>query len=294
MCGTQKATNAASAQQSSFTNNVIAQGQQVFGNDSTVFNDMISAYSNILAAGPSQQGFGAGEQNALNSAELSNVASQYKNVAGATKENQAAFGGGNTVTTSGQTQNTNTGIAEAAANSAATGLNQIQQANWAQGNANWKAAGAGMQAAPGVFNNMTGFNQSAQSGLNANMANAQAADAAKNWWVKPVMGALGAGLNMVTSGLGSGNGENTNNNTNNGGGGGAGSMSPLQSMFSNAGNGGSTGSFLGNTNGNSLPMGAPLAPTNNTPTNDTGGSGSGGFDSDSGNVSSEIWPSGGF
>ena len=206
MCGTQKATNAASAQQSSFTNNVIAQGQQVFGNDSTVFNDMISAYSNILAAGPSQQGFGAGEQNALNSAELSNVASQYKNVAGATKENQAAFGGGNTVTTSGQTQNTNTGIAEAAANSAATGLNQIQQANWAQGNANWKAAGAGMQAAPGVFNNMTGFNNSAQTGLNANMANAQAADAASNWWVKPVMGAVGAGLNMVAPGLGSGMG----------------------------------------------------------------------------------------
>jgi hypothetical protein len=35
------------------------------------------------------------------------------------------------------------------------------------------------------------------------MANAQAQDAASNWWVKPVMGIAGAGLSAVEGGLGS-------------------------------------------------------------------------------------------
>jgi len=51
---------------------------------------------------------------------------------------------------------------------------------------------------------MPGMNDAAQKGVSANMANAQAADAASNWWVKPVEGAVMGGISAFTGGIGTG------------------------------------------------------------------------------------------
>ena len=194
MCGTHGAEKAAAAQQTAFTSQMISEGSQVFGQDSSVFNQLVGAYSPIVKAGPSQPGFSAAESNALNAAAIQNTAAGYRNAAAATKSGVAGFGGGNTLATSGVGLNANVAVGEAAANQQATQLNQIQQANWSQGHQNWLQATQGLAQAPGTFNNMEGFNKSAQAGLNANMANAQAQDAASNWWVKPLeAGAMFAG-----------------------------------------------------------------------------------------------------
>jgi|GEM_PF-1267532 hypothetical protein len=201
MCGTQSQTQAAAAQQSAFTSSMISEGSQVFGKDSSVFNAMSNAYSQILAAGPSQQGWSAAQQSAVNSQIINQAAVANRNIASAVGNQQAALGGGNVVLPSGASSALNASIAEQVEAQKSGALTQAQIANYQQGNQNWLAAGRGLQAAPSVFGNMSGFNQAAQTGLNANMANAQAADAASNWWVKPVEGAVGAGLSLATGGM---------------------------------------------------------------------------------------------
>ena len=200
-CGTHGAENAAAAQQTAFTSQMISEGTAVFGQDSSVFNQLVGAYSPIVKSGPSQEGYSAAEDNAQKAAIIQNAATGYRNAAAATKSGVAGFGGGNTVMTSGTGLNANVGIANEWAGKQATALNQETQANWSQGHQNWLQASQGLQATPGTFNNMSGFNQSAQAGLNANMANAQAQDAASNWWVKPVMGLAGGAASMLTGGL---------------------------------------------------------------------------------------------
>ena len=210
MCGTSSATKTAASQQTAFTNRMLDQASTVFGADNGVFNAMSSAYSNLLAAGPSQHGFSAAQLSAQNASAITNVANQERFAMGQAKTMGAStpggvgrFGGGQATGESG------VGIPAASAATAqyfggmeSNALNQITQADWAQGNKNWITAGQGLQAAPGSFTNMKGFNDSAQTGLDQNMANAQASDAASNWWVKPVESLAGAGLTAATGGLG--------------------------------------------------------------------------------------------
>lgn len=202
MCGTKGAENAAAANQTAFTNNLLTQAKTVFGDDNGVFNAMKNAYSQLLAAGPSQQGFSAAQKSAMNSAAITNSANQARFINARLGNQQASFGGGGIpVGASGSNATASAEVNEALANQTATALNTIEQADWAQGNKNWLAAGEGLRSAPSVFGNMSGFNAAAQTGLDRNMANAQAKDAASNWWVKPVTGLVTGGLSALTGGL---------------------------------------------------------------------------------------------
>jgi len=260
-CGTHGAENAAAAQQSSFTSSLLSQASTVFGADNSVFNAMSKAYSGIVAAGPSQEGFSAAEQNAINSQIVNNAAVSNRNISSAVNSRMSAVGGGNTpMAPTGAEANQNASIAEAVQAQESGQLTNATIANYEQGNQNWQVAGGMLAKAPGVFNNLGEVDKAAQSGLSANMANAEAADAASNWWVKPVEGMAGAGLNMLAPGLGSGLMPSGG-----GSGGSGGLLSTVAGMVSNWGtntnNGGNgSDSFLGNTPQSQLPMGAPLAP----------------------------------
>jgi hypothetical protein len=201
-CGTHGSEKAAAASQSAFTKSMLSQASTVFGADSGVFNTMKNAYSQLLAAGPSQQGFSAAQQSAMNASAITNGANQARFVNAQIAGKQAGAGGGNAPNASGIGSGARAQVAEAIAGQTAGSLNQIQQENWAQGNKNWQVAGQGLREAPGVFGNLGAVDAAAQTGLDKNMANATAADAASNWWIKPVTGLAGAGLNMVAPGLG--------------------------------------------------------------------------------------------
>ena len=209
MCGTHGAEKAASAQQSNFTDQMMSQASQVFGADNAAFNAVTSSFNNIVAAGASQQGFSAAQQSSMNASAITNIANQTRFLAGqqaaagaVTPGGVGRFGGGQSTGASGVPA-ASASIYQQGAAQEANALNQIQQQNWAQGNSNWRYATQGLESAPSMFNNMGSFDSAAQGGLDRNMANAQAADAASNWWVKPVAGLAGAGLGMVTGGLGS-------------------------------------------------------------------------------------------
>jgi hypothetical protein len=173
---------------------MISEGSQVFGQDNAVFNTLVGNYTPIVKAGPSQQGFSAAQDNALKAQIVQSTAVGYRNAAAAAKSGVAGFGGGNTVMTSGAGLNANVGVAQQAAATQAGELNKEQIADWSQGHQNWLQASQGLQAAPSVLTGATGFNAQSQAGLTQNMANAQAQDAASNWWVKPLeAGAMFAG-----------------------------------------------------------------------------------------------------
>jgi hypothetical protein len=203
-CGTHGAEAAAAAQQSAFTSSLLSQAGQVFGADNGVFNTMKNAYSSIVNAGPSQFGFSAAQTSSMNAAAITQGANQTRGIEAMLGGKQAGAGGGNAPNDSGIGINAKASVAEQVAGQTSSTLNEIQQAGWAQGNKNWQVAGEGLEKAPSVFGNMGSLDSAAQGGLNANMANAQAADAASNWWVKPVEGAVMGGISAFTGGIGGG------------------------------------------------------------------------------------------
>ena len=209
MCGTSKETKKAAADQSQWTSSMKAEAAQVFGTSSRVVNDLINTAEGIWAAGPSQQGFSAAQQNAMNASAITNSANATRFEAGRagaagamTPGGVGRFGGGQSTGGTGVPAAT-ASIYQRGAEMESNALNQIQQQNWAQGNQNWQVAGKTLGSAPSIFDAVTPFNSSAQTGLDRNMANAQAADAASNWWVKPVTSLAMGGLSLATGGLSS-------------------------------------------------------------------------------------------
>lgn len=202
MCDAGSGEKQAASQLKDFSKQMVDQASSVFGNDSTIFNQMMKSYSGIIAGGPGQQGFSQAELNAKNSQAITNNANQYRNVAGAAKAGQAAYGGGNTVSGAGVTTAANLGIAEAAAGNTANELSNITQQNYEAGRQNFWNAASGEQQLPGVFNNLPGVDNAALGAQDANLKEQKSLDQAGNWWQKPVMGLVGAGLNLASGGIG--------------------------------------------------------------------------------------------
>ena len=207
MClGTHSAETAVANQEQAYTSTMMQEGAQIFGQDSSVFNSLVGNYMPIANAGPSQLGFSGGQYNAMTAANVQNYGTAYRNAAAALGTSQVAGGAGRfgaeIPVVSGTNIGKNAMLASGFAQGTASGQNQILAQDYAQGNANWKQAMTGLQTAPSVMNNAAMFSGQIQSGLATEMNNAQAQDARSNWWVKPVEGAIGAGLNMVVPGLG--------------------------------------------------------------------------------------------
>jgi hypothetical protein len=202
MCSASSQQKSAADKLNTLTGSIMGQVSQVFGSDQSVFNNLMSANQGIVQGGPGQQGFTQAEVNAMNSQVINNNAAQFKNVAGVAKTAQSVGGGGNTALASGANTAQNEGIAEAAAANTAAGLNQVTQADYATGRQNFWEAQKGEQAAGQSFNNLPGIDTAATGAANQNLqAQTQIGNAA-NWWQKPVMGLVGAGLNLASGGVG--------------------------------------------------------------------------------------------
>lgn len=188
----------------SFSDDMVSQAKEVFGDDNQVFTNMMKSYGATVANGPSQHGFTEAERSALRSSAITNNANQFRNVAGAVKSGQAAYGGGNTVSSSGTTTGQNLEVAQAAAGKTASDLNQVDQADWETGRQNYQFAANGMQKLPSTFDNMPGMNKAASEGLDSSLNEQKSLDAASGWWKKPVMGLVMGAANVATSGATSG------------------------------------------------------------------------------------------
>lgn len=239
--------------QAAFTSTLQSQAAEVFGNDDKVWNQIQSTAAPLFAAGPSQQGFSAAEQNAKNALAITQGANAQRFAAAAAKSGEAGFGGGNALNISGAGANAGADIRAKIAAQTSAQLENIQEQNWETGRENWKTAGEMIEKSPGVFQGANQFDSAIQGGLDRNLQAAKSRDAAGNWWVKPLEGAVGAGLSMIP-GAGPVLGAGMKGLT--GGGGGGGMMSMFGGGMANVDTtGGSSfgekiGQFFGDQTGN--------------------------------------------
>jgi len=215
-CGATPGQQQLATQQTSAYTTLTNQASSQFGQASGVFNDLVSSFAPIVAAGPNQQGFSPAEVSAMNSQAITNTGQGYRNAKAAVGNAESAVGGGNTGDTSGgATVGENLSLAENAGNQTASELNNITQANYATGRQNYFNAASGLANAPSVFGTA---NQAANAATGAGEAAEKSTNdvaSQDNSWVGAVTGALGniagvaTGAEIKNLGSGSTGGKST-------------------------------------------------------------------------------------
>jgi hypothetical protein len=202
MCGASDQQKDIGQQQHNLMTQMINQSQDVFGNSSQVFKDLVNSFAPTIAAGPNQEGFSAPEKSALTSQAITQSGQAYRNASQAVKEAGAAAGGGNEYLPAGADITRNVEVANAGAAQTASELNQIEQADYATGRQNYENAVAGMENAPNVFNPATGAGTAATGSGSAAAETANQISQANNSWVNAVVGGLsGIASSFATGGL---------------------------------------------------------------------------------------------
>ncbi len=126
---------------------------QNFSAQSGVLQNLNNLLTPIAQAGPDQQGFGANELAALNTASGEGVGQNYAKASQALNNQLAAQGGGNDPNVkAGATGALKGSLAASAANQLSQQGLQITEANYAQGRNNWTQATNGLQTLAQQYN----------------------------------------------------------------------------------------------------------------------------------------------
>lgn len=207
-CGPSAGQTTALNQQTQLTQQIMQQGQQVFGSSSQVFSDLVSTLAPTVAAGPNQEGFSQAELSNLQSQAITNGGNAYKNAKAATGDAISAEGGGNTGLTSGANIGIQENLASSAAENTANELGQINEANYATGRQNYDTAISDLAQTPNVFNSATSLDNAGTNSAEGEANTANQIATQNNSWMQAVTGALGGVAGSVVTGgmknLGSG------------------------------------------------------------------------------------------
>ena len=191
MCGDNTDLKNISTEQDDFYKKLSAHYDEVFGQNQAITGALTSAFLPILQAGPSQTGFSQGQENALRTQNVENVATDYGQAQRATAQILAARGGGNTLLPSSVDANILAQNTNAAAQARSTGDLGITNANYAQGYQNWNTAANVLGSTAGLLN-PTGYSGVANTaGSDAAATSKAAADVAFAPW-GAAFGALGS------------------------------------------------------------------------------------------------------
>lgn len=181
---------------------MLNQASTVFGNASSVFQSLQSAYAPIVAAGPNQQGFSGAENAALNTQATEGTAQEYSQAAKQVGTAAAAAGGGNTYVPSGATEQAQGQLAADAAGNISSQRSQITQANYAQGRQNFFQAAQGLEGADQAFGAATSASNAATGAGEAASSTANTVAQADNSWMSAVSGIIGSvGGAAMTGGM---------------------------------------------------------------------------------------------
>jgi len=178
-----------------FSDSLLSEAKTVFGDANQTFNTISNQATSIFNGGPSQLGWSEGQKSATDSAIMNNAASAARNLKGSVVGGAAPGVGG--------TANPNFVNAEANIENAKAGqLNEAIQADYKQGNENWKTAGQMLEAAPGVFNVANEFNTNAGNELKTAQQSQTALDKQNNWEGGLVKSGLNMAADFATDGVG--------------------------------------------------------------------------------------------
>lgn len=177
--------------QQSLMKQLVSQAQSIFGSVSGGFNDIMKAFSPILAAGPNQKGYSAPLEAALKSEAITDTGQAYKNAKEAVGENFAAQGGGNVALPGGTQAAEDANLAGQGAEQTASALTKINESNYDVGRQNFDTAAKAIESAPSMFSPATSAGDAATSAGSAAAKTADDISQSNNQWVSAVTGALG-------------------------------------------------------------------------------------------------------
>jgi hypothetical protein len=187
MCGPSSALKAVNTQIQNLATTVGDEGQQIFGDASTVFNKITGALNGIISGGPGQNGWSASENAARTAATVQAGATEARNLKGAAASSVAAIGGGNTVAPAGSTQQIVQNANIQAASDTAAGLNQNQIANAEAGRSEFNTAVQQEEGATQMFNPATSANQVSVGANQSAFQSQSQMDTQSNWAMNDIM-----------------------------------------------------------------------------------------------------------
>jgi hypothetical protein len=161
MCGPSSSEKSIANSSQSFASQLQNNYGTLFGQQQSVLNSLNASLNPILSAGPSQRGFSGAETSALQTQAINNAGAASMAAQQAARTFGAGQGGGGTSgLTSGITKQIQASLASQAAGQEGAALNQITQADFAQGNQNyWRAQGGlaqlGQEYNPNATGNLT-------------------------------------------------------------------------------------------------------------------------------------------
>ena len=177
---------------------------QRYGQQSQVLQNLQNSLQPLVSGGIGQQGFGAAEQAALNTAAINNAGSSAKNAEQAINSEFAGRGGGGTSgLVSGPQAAVNASILSSAANNLATNQNNNIIANYNQGRSNYLS---GVGALGGVANAYAPNAGAAIQGNQNAFGEADQINQQNQAWESQLAGAITGGVSDFTTGMEGGGG----------------------------------------------------------------------------------------
>ena len=144
MCGPSSQEKSIQSSTQSFGSQLQQSYTNLFAGQQDILKGLNRSLNPIVAAGPSQRGMSGAEKSALQTSVINNAGAANTAAQQAARTYGAGQGGGNTSgLTSGITKQIEGAIASQSAGQEGAQLNQVEQADWNQGNQNyWRAQGA--------------------------------------------------------------------------------------------------------------------------------------------------------
>lgn len=186
------------ASETSFYNSMTSDFAKIFSQNENILGSLTTAFEPILAAGPNQQGFSKPELTAMQT-QASDLTTQGANNAQIAAAAKNATTGGSDIPSGAQEQ-INAMINQSAASAGATAQENITQANYATGRANFDQAATALDqgvaategASSGFAGATSGAGNAAATGDSTSMEGANAIQAANDAWMGPVFGMIGS------------------------------------------------------------------------------------------------------
>lgn len=191
MCGATGAQTELQGDQLAAYTQAMQMTQEEYGDQQAIYGPMSAQFKSILAKGPNQEGFSAGETEDLNAQAEEGTAENYKGAAKAVGESEAAEGGGNIAMPTGAQEEEKANIATAAAGQESSEENQIKQADYNQGEQEWQQAAGGLETIA-AGENPEGYENAATGAGSAAGTTANQIASENNSWISAITGAAGA------------------------------------------------------------------------------------------------------
>lgn len=191
MSGPTAAQTNLSNEQAAFYQEGTQQAQQTYAEDQQLQKQFTDIYSPILAKGPNQEGFTAGEKENLDSEAVEGTAENYQGAARAVNEKLAAEGGGTNPLPSGGQAQLQEETATSAAEEESKEETQIEQADYTQGATEFGEATGALESEEGNLN-PAGYENAATSAGSAAATTANEIAEENDSWENAAIGAAGA------------------------------------------------------------------------------------------------------